>query len=92
MMGHAVFPDIIDGEARWYESVRGRFLNGVFPQNRHACSAVTLKCWQQQHKSAECVVRDLESIEREQQSGTFLPRFGVDCLTSTRGDLADGPR
>ncbi|KAL2178368.1 uncharacterized protein P884DRAFT_276911 [Thermothelomyces heterothallicus CBS 202.75] len=43
MIGHAVFPDIIDGEEGWYENVRG-VLKGVFPQYGHACSTVTLKC------------------------------------------------
>ncbi|KAL2169439.1 hypothetical protein VTG60DRAFT_6068 [Thermothelomyces hinnuleus] len=84
MMGHAVFPDIVDGEEGWYENVRDRFLKGLFPQDKHACSAVTLKCWQQRYESAEEVVRDLESIEGEQQSAAFLPRSGLDCMASTQ--------
>lgn len=89
IMGRAVFPVIIDGEEGWYENVRSRFLKGAFPQDRHACSSVTLKCWQQRYESAEEVVRDLESTEWEQQSAAFLPCSG-DCLASTKDELADG--
>ncbi|KAF2803179.1 kinase-like protein [Mytilinidion resinicola] len=63
MMGHAVFPDIIDGEDGWYEKVGDRFANRQFPQDQHVCSAVTLKCWQKEYGSAEEVVRDIESLE-----------------------------
>ncbi|KAF2805395.1 kinase-like protein [Mytilinidion resinicola] len=64
MMGHAVFPDIIDGEDAWYEKVRERFASKLFPQDEHACSAVTLRCWQKEYEAAEEVVRDIEALER----------------------------
>ena len=65
MMGHAVFPDIADGEDRWYEKVRDRFASQQFPQDQHVCNAITLKCWQKEYESAEEVVRDIESLEGE---------------------------
>ena len=65
MMGHAVFPDIIDGEHRWYEKVADRFASQQFPQDQHACSVVTLKCWRKKYESAKEVVRDIKSLERE---------------------------
>lgn len=65
MMGHAVFPDIVDGEDRWYEKVRDRFASQQFPQDQHACNVVTLKCWQKEYESAQEVVRDIESLEME---------------------------
>lgn len=43
----------------------GRFARGEFPQDEHACSAVTLKCWQRGYESADEVVRDLESLDVE---------------------------
>ncbi|KAF2105207.1 hypothetical protein BDV96DRAFT_617909 [Lophiotrema nucula] len=55
MMGHAV----------WYEKVGDRFASQQFPQDQHACSAITLKCWQKEYESAQEVVRDIESLERE---------------------------
>lgn len=64
MMGHAVFPDIIDGEDGWYEKVGDRFASRQFPQDQHACSAITSKCWQKEYESAQEVVRDIESVER----------------------------
>ena len=65
MMGHAVFPDIIDGEDRWYEKVGDRFTSQQLPQDQHVCSAVTLKCWHKKYESAKELVRDIESLERE---------------------------
>lgn len=49
MMGHSVFPDIIDGEEGWHEKVRGRFENEQFPQDEHLCSAITLRCWRKEY-------------------------------------------
>ncbi|AEO60413.1 hypothetical protein MYCTH_2309609 [Thermothelomyces thermophilus ATCC 42464] len=65
MMGHAVFPDIIDGEDGWYEKVEDRFAKGEFPRDKHACSAITLKCWQKEYECAEEVVRDLQVLDGE---------------------------
>lgn len=63
MMGHAVYPDIVNGEEGWYERVADRFGRGQFPWGEHACSAVTLKCWQKGYESADEVVRDLVEAE-----------------------------
>jgi hypothetical protein len=65
MMGHAVFPDIIDGEDRWHEKVGDRFASRQFPQDPHAYSAITLMCWQKEYESAQKVARDIESLERK---------------------------
>jgi serine/threonine protein kinase len=65
MMGHCVFPDIIDGEEGWTDEVRSRFANGQFPQDFHACIAVTLKRWERQYSSAIEVLQDLEAVERK---------------------------
>ncbi|KFY76423.1 hypothetical protein V498_09581 [Pseudogymnoascus sp. VKM F-4517 (FW-2822)] len=64
MMGHAVFPDIIDGADGWHDEVVDRFTNQQFPQDIHACSSVTLKCWLQQYDSAEDIVQEISFIER----------------------------
>ncbi len=64
MMGHAVFPDIIDGENGWYDKVAERFAKQQYPQDSHACSAITLKCWLRQYGSADDVVQDIERIEK----------------------------
>ncbi|KAI9703301.1 MAG: hypothetical protein M1836_007867 [Candelina mexicana] len=66
IMGHAVFPNIIDGEDRWHEKVEHRFMSRQFPQDQHVCSAITLKCWQKEYVGAQEVVRDFESLERSQ--------------------------
>ena len=65
MMGHAVFPDIIDGEEGWYEKVADRFAIQQFPQDSHACSTITLKCWLRQYGSAQDVVQEVETIEKQ---------------------------
>jgi len=63
MMGHCVFPDIVDGEDGWYDSVRSRFANAQFPQDSHVCSAITSKCWERKYDSAISVLQDIEAIE-----------------------------
>lgn len=63
MVGNSVFPDIIDGEDGWHDKVADRFAKQQFPQDSHACSVVTLKCWLQQYNSAEDVIREIEHIE-----------------------------
>ncbi|KAH8729156.1 kinase-like domain-containing protein [Ilyonectria robusta] len=65
MTGHEVFRDIIYGEAGWDEAVRSRFSRGVFPEDSHACAAVTQKCWRQQYGSAGEVLEDIRAIEQD---------------------------
>ena len=67
MMGHAVFPDIIDGEDGWHEKVADRFASRQFPQDQHGCNAITMKCWKKEYESAEEVVRDIEVLELDYQ-------------------------
>ncbi|KAK8071894.1 Serine threonine protein kinase [Apiospora saccharicola] len=64
MMGHAVFPDIQEGEEGWHEMVEERFTAQRFPQDEHLCGAITMKCWLKEYKSAEQLVRDLHSVEQ----------------------------
>ncbi len=66
LMGHAIFPDIIDGGDRYYEKVGARLAKRPFPRDTRIYGAVTMKCWEQRYESSEEVVRDLEAIEREQ--------------------------
>ena len=63
MMGHAVYPDIIDGEDRWYRKVEERFEKGLFPDDDHVCSHITYKCFRLQYDSADEIVRDIVAIE-----------------------------
>ncbi|TID17517.1 serine/threonine protein kinase [Venturia nashicola] len=70
ILGHAVYPDIIDGSAGWHEKVEERFAKQEFPQDSHACSKVTAKCWLQQYNSAEEVVQEIAAIERLHASGS----------------------
>lgn len=66
MMGHALFPDIIDGEEGYHEKVQARMASADFPPaDQHVCGAVTAKCWAMGYESAEEVVRDLELIEKK---------------------------
>ncbi|RJE17565.1 Protein tyrosine kinase [Aspergillus sclerotialis] len=78
MMGHAVFPDIIDGEKGWREKVADRFEKGLFPQEKHVCSAVILKCWRREYGSAQEVVRDIISLENGAELDIYLVRSAVD--------------
>ncbi|PYH39693.1 kinase-like protein [Aspergillus neoniger CBS 115656] len=45
MMGHDMFPDIADGDNAWFEKVEHRFATQQFPEDKHACSDITRKCW-----------------------------------------------
>ncbi|KAF1844396.1 kinase-like protein [Cucurbitaria berberidis CBS 394.84] len=63
MTSHAVFPDIIDGEDDWQETIERRFRSMQFPQDQHVCDAITLKCWKMEYETAEDIVRDLKSLE-----------------------------
>ncbi|RDA90459.1 hypothetical protein CP533_3935 [Ophiocordyceps camponoti-saundersi (nom. inval.)] len=64
MTGQEVFPDIVGGEERWREKIESRFASGVFPDDPHACAAITQKCWQQQYVSASEVLEDIRAIEK----------------------------
>jgi hypothetical protein len=44
MKGHAVFPDIQEGEEGWHEMVEERFTAQRFPRDEHLCDAITMKC------------------------------------------------
>ena len=63
MMRHAVFPDIIDREDGWLEKVQDRFAKHQFPQEIHACSSITQKCWHKEYTSAQELLQDLEDME-----------------------------
>ncbi|KAH9221231.1 kinase-like domain-containing protein [Leptodontidium sp. 2 PMI_412] len=67
MMGHAVFPDIIDGEDGYREKVAARFEKEEFPQDIHACSTVTLKCWKGLYGSADELVKEIQAVEQNLQ-------------------------
>lgn len=68
--GHAVYPDIKDGEYGWYEKVQDRFAQGDFPQDSHICTEITSKCWLGGYKSAEELLRDIVSIEERTAART----------------------
>ena len=63
MMDHEVFPDIIYGSHCWHEQVEERFAQQQFPEDEHACGAITAKCWRQQYDSAKEVLRDILAVE-----------------------------
>lgn len=65
VMGYCVFPDIVDGEEGWYDRIRSRFENAQFPQDDHACSAITSKRWKLKYESAIEVLRDINAIQVE---------------------------
>jgi hypothetical protein len=71
-MGHAIFPDIVDGEDGYYDKVAARLAKRAFPVDTKICGAVTMKCWEQRYESAVEVVRDLEAIKREYAPGVSL--------------------
>jgi serine/threonine protein kinase len=64
MMGHAVYPDIVDGSDEWDERVQERFAKQQFPEDLHACMSITQKCWRREYESAEEVLRDIVAIEK----------------------------
>ncbi|RDW63151.1 uncharacterized protein DSM5745_10262 [Aspergillus mulundensis] len=59
IMGYPVFPDIVDG----------RFEQQQWPEDTHACSDITLKCWMKEYGSAEELLRDLELVEKDLRAG-----------------------
>jgi hypothetical protein len=75
MMGHAVFPDIVDGTDGWQEKVVGRFAKQQFPQDFHACSNITLKCWFGQYHSAQEIAEEIKTMEIK----TIVRQYGGDC-------------
>lgn len=44
MMGHAMYPDIVDGSEDWRERVAERFEKEDFPQDDNACRTIIMKC------------------------------------------------
>ncbi|RMD39247.1 hypothetical protein DV735_g5880, partial [Chaetothyriales sp. CBS 134920] len=75
IMGHAVFPDIVDGEEGWYDKVSDRFASQQFPTDQHICSTVTSKCWNKEYESAEELVRDLEALVRDLEAAAATALF-----------------
>lgn len=63
MLGHAVYPDIIDGSADWNEKVKERFARQEFPKDSNACSTVTAKFWLRQYHSAETWFRNSRQLK-----------------------------
>lgn len=80
MMGHAFFPDIIDGEDRWYLKVEERFENGLFSDDEHACSHITHKCFRLQYDSADEIVRDTVTIEEGVAAAGHQQQDKLDAL------------
>ncbi|KAL4901643.1 hypothetical protein BDW74DRAFT_187263 [Aspergillus multicolor] len=70
MMGQPVYPDIVGGEEGWFEKVRERFEQRQWPEELHACSRITLKCWVKGYESAEELLRDLEAVEMDLRAGS----------------------
>lgn len=64
MLGHPVYPDIIDGSTDWDKRVQERFEKQDFPQDSHACKKVTAQCWLRQYNTADEVVQEIAAIER----------------------------
>ncbi|KAK3898581.1 kinase-like protein [Staphylotrichum tortipilum] len=65
LLGYTIFPDVNERGMDASEIVEERLRKKEWPRERHACGAVSFKCWQQQYDSAEEAVRDLEAIERD---------------------------
>ena len=65
MMGHDVFPDLSDQDDGSDEEVQRRFRARQFPQDSHACSAITAKCWEQAYSSATEVAQDIAIVEKK---------------------------
>ncbi|CAK44077.1 hypothetical protein CBS115989_3760 [Aspergillus niger] len=61
-VGHAVFPDIADGEAGCFEKVEYTLATQRFPEDTHACSEITRKCWHKEYDSADDLLLDLEIV------------------------------
>lgn len=66
LLGHIIFRDVDVRAPDASDVVEERLRKKEWPREQHACSAVSVRCWEQQYGSAEEVVRDLEEIERSQ--------------------------
>ncbi|GKZ35890.1 hypothetical protein AbraIFM66950_006723 [Aspergillus brasiliensis] len=84
MMGHAVFPDIVDGEDAWFERVEHRLATQQFPEDTHACSDITRKCWHKEYKSADELLLDLKTVREELLGGDGSRAAVQDVPSSTR--------
>jgi hypothetical protein len=73
LLGHTIFPDIAEKDEETWEKAEGMLARREWPRKQHACSAVTVMCWEQQYESAEEVVRDLEAIERAHGTSSAAP-------------------
>ncbi|KAM3426053.1 hypothetical protein MY4824_010113 [Beauveria thailandica] len=62
--GEEVFSDIIPGEYGWDDKVKSRFASGAFPNDKHACSSITRKCWTRHYNSASEVLQDIRQVEQ----------------------------
>ncbi|KAK3113619.1 hypothetical protein LTR53_008919 [Teratosphaeriaceae sp. CCFEE 6253] len=67
MLGHEVYPDIVDGEEGWHEAITSRFEREEFPTEPHACAAITVKCWRREYSCVDEVIDDITAIERGMQ-------------------------
>ncbi|KAK3897954.1 kinase-like protein [Staphylotrichum tortipilum] len=85
VMGHAIYPVMVDGEESYRRMVGERLAKRDWPREQHVCGAITLKCWEQQYESAAGVVRDLEIVEQEHELDAGGSGSGPD------GGAAGGP-
>ncbi|KAK3695882.1 kinase-like domain-containing protein [Podospora appendiculata] len=95
LLGHTIFPDIGDWDEEAWEKVEERLAKKEWPREQQVCSAVTVKCWEQQYESTEEVVWDLEAIEREHGgvSTASMPDWGLGELAGAGDNRpADGPQ
>ncbi|RDL40885.1 uncharacterized protein BP5553_00864 [Venustampulla echinocandica] len=65
MMGHDILPDVRDQDDGSDEEVQRRFRARQFPQESHACSEITAKCWEQAYSSTIEVAQDIETREKK---------------------------
>lgn len=77
-----MFPDIVDGSEEWHERVEKRFEDKQFPQDVHACSAISSKCWLLEYESAEEVLRDLEAVRMKFNSVETINKNNVEETSS----------
>ncbi|KAK4125428.1 hypothetical protein N657DRAFT_568989, partial [Parathielavia appendiculata] len=62
LLGHTIFPEIGDRDEETWEKVEERLGKKEWPREPHICSAITVKCWEQQYEFRGEVVWDLEAI------------------------------
>ncbi|CCF44568.1 hypothetical protein CH063_13922 [Colletotrichum higginsianum] len=63
IMGHPVYPDIVDGEDGWHEKVQSRFRDKKFPSDLPICSEIAWKCWLGEYGSADELLLDMVAVE-----------------------------